>query len=84
MPICQSEHRYLPILEDLPDSQDGDGRHKCTGCAFEQGRDDGFEGRERQPNLNQWSESQAGTGRHKDVWAAYDLGFGLGLARRDA
>ena len=83
MPICQSEHRYRPSLEGLPDSQGGDGRHKCAGCAYEQGYDDGFEGRGRQPNLEQWSDSQAGTGRHRDVWAAYDLGYGLGETRRE-
>ena len=81
MLICQSEHRYLPSLEDLPDSQGGIGRHKCAGCAFQQGYDDGFEGRVREPNSDRWLDSQAGMARHKDVWAAYDLGFGLGLAR---
>ena len=81
MPVCQSNHRYLPSLEGLPDSQAGAGRHRCAGCAYEQGYDDGFEGRGRQPDLEQWSDSQAGTGRHRDVWAAYDLGYGLGAAR---
>ena len=83
MPPCQSDHRYHPSLEDLPDSQGGPGRHKCAGCAFELGYDDGFEGRGRQQlNETVLLDSQAGTGRHKDVSAAYELGYGLGMARR--
>ena len=82
MPACQNDHRYHPSLEDLPDAQAGLGRHKCAGCAFEQGYDDGFEGRGRQPNPDIWLDSLAGTGRHKDVWAAYDMGRHLGLTRR--
>ena len=42
MPVCQSDHRYLPSLEGLPDSQAGAGRHRCAGCAYEQGYDDGL------------------------------------------
>ena len=80
--ICTKEHRYLPDLEDLPDSQAGSGRHKCAGCAYEQGYDDAFEGRGRYLDANSLYESQAGTGRHKDVHAAYDLGYSIGLRRR--
>ena len=82
MPLCQSEHRYLPSLEELPDSQGGSGRHKCAGCAFQQGYDDGLEGRGRQINSDSLLDSQAGTGRHKDIWGAYDLGYDLGRAKR--
>ena len=35
--ICKKAHRYLPNLAQLPDSQAGDGRHMCAGCAYEQG-----------------------------------------------
>jgi len=80
--VCKEEHRYLPDLEDLPDSQAGEGRHKCAGCAYEQGYDDAFEGRGRHLDAAKLDESQAGTGRHKDVQAAYELGHSIGLKRR--
>ena len=82
MPTCRSGHRYLPILEGLPDNQGGPGRHKCAGCAFQQGSDDSFEGRGRHLNVGSLLNSQAGTGRHKDIWAAYSLGYDLGSAGR--
>jgi hypothetical protein len=83
MALCNKEHRYLPDLENLPDSQAGTGRHKCAGCAFEQGYDDSFEGRGSHPNASALDDSQAGTGRHKDVQAAYSLGYLLGSKRRN-
>ncbi len=81
MSICQSEHRYLPDLEDLPESQGGEGRHKCAGCAYEKGYDDAFENRAKSFDPNSLNDSQAGTGRHKDVEAAYDLGYRTGSKR---
>ena len=80
--ICPEDHRYLPDLEDLPDSQAGPGRHKCAGCAYEKGLDDALKGRGRYLDANSLYYSQAGTGRHKDVYAAYDLGYSIGLRRR--
>ena len=80
--ICPKEHRYLPDLEDLPESQAGEGRHKCAGCAYEQGYDDAFEGRGRNLDATLLDESQAGTGRHKDVRAAYEMGYSIGSRRR--
>ena len=73
--ICQREHRYLPDLEHLPDSQAGTGRHRCAGCAYQQGYDHAFEGHVRNFDVHSLDDSQAGTGRHKDVQAAYDLGY---------
>jgi hypothetical protein len=80
--ICKKEHRYLPDLEDLPDSQAGAGRHKCAGCAYEQGYDHAFEGYGRHLDTDSLNDSQAGTGRHKDVQSAYELGHSHGLRRR--
>ena len=80
--ICQREHRYLPDLEHLPDSQAGAGRHRCAGCAYQQGYDHAFEGHAHNFDADSLDDSQAGTGRHKDVQAAYNLGFSHGLQRR--
>lgn len=80
--ICKKEHRYLPDLESLPESQAGEGRHRCAGCAFEQGYDDAFEGRGSHLDTDLIEDSQAGAGRHKEVQAAYELGYSNGLRRR--
>jgi hypothetical protein len=80
---CNKEHRYLPSFEDLPDSQAGPGRHKCCGCAYEQGYDDAINGHVRNLKADELDYSQAGTGRHKDVQSAYNLGYSLGLKRRN-
>lgn len=80
--ICNREHRYLPALENLPESQAGAGRHKCAGCAYDQGYDDAFEEHGSHLDADSLDESQAGTGRHKDVQYAYDLGYSHGLQRR--
>jgi hypothetical protein len=37
MPICKQAHRYNSIFISLPHDQGGDGRHKCCGCAYDQG-----------------------------------------------
>lgn len=73
--LCDKGHRFWAVLEDLPDSQAGAGRHKCTGCAYERGYDDARAGRGRHLVASSLPDSQAGTGRHKDVQAAYDLGY---------
>lgn len=76
--ICTNQHRYLPELEHLPESQSGAGRHKCAGCAYELGYNDAFKERGHNFNPETLNESQAGTGRHKDVHAAYELGYSTG------
>lgn len=79
--ICKKAHRYLDKLADLPESQKPDeGRHKCAGCAYEQGLEDGRNGNTKHLSYNVLPESQAGTGRHKSVQAAYDLGYAEGSA----
>jgi len=69
-------------FERLPDSQAGEQRHKCCGCAYEKGLTDGYAGRPNQPNLNTLDESQAGGGRHKDAKEAYILGYNKGCSIR--
>ncbi len=80
--LCTDNHRYLQDLEALPDSQAGLGRHRCAGCAYQQGYDHAFEGQGRRLDIDSLNDSQAGAGRHKDVYAAYDLGYSHGLRQR--
>lgn len=39
--ICQNSHRNDDRFTDLPIDQGGSGRHKCAGCAYELGFQDG-------------------------------------------
>ena len=80
--LCQDNHRYLPVLADLPDSQAGTGRHRCAGCAYQQGYDRAIAGHAPNFDANALNDSQAGTGRHKDVHYAYNLGFSHGSRGR--
>ncbi len=75
---CNKGHRNAPILESLPDSQSGIGRHKCAGCAYEQGVIDGLNNALKRLDCNTLNDSQAGSGRHKDVFEAYELGYAKG------
>ncbi|RKH12499.1 hypothetical protein D7V77_41135 [Corallococcus sp. CA041A] len=74
--ICKKDHRHEQMFLQLPNSQGGDGRHKCAGCAYETGL---AAGRERQEkvdlDLDSLSESQAGAVRHKSPHAAWALGY---------
>lgn len=81
--ICNKNHRYAPILESLPDDQSGSGRHKCAGCAFEQGVLDGLNNNPMNLDYESLNDSQAGSGRHKDVYEAYKLGYQKGSAVRN-
>ncbi|KGQ42083.1 hypothetical protein JP30_02465 [Gallibacterium anatis IPDH697-78] len=63
------------MLGSLPESQAGAGRHKCAGCAYEDGYADGFNNRNSSFNPEKYPKSQAGTARHKDVKKAYELGY---------
>lgn len=80
------------ILETLPDSQAGTGRHKCVVCAYQYGYNDGkiryFAKQLESCNhgnsapvdvLRKLSQSQAGTGRHKCAVCAYVEGLGDGF-----
>ncbi len=73
--ICYKNHRYAPILDTLPDDQSGNGRHKCAGCAYEQGLIDGLNNHPKSLDYDALLDSQAGYGRHKNVYEAYELGY---------
>lgn len=58
----------------------GAGRHRCAGCAYEKGYDDGLNRREQiDLDLDSLPESQAGTVRHKSPHAAYAAGYLAGV-----
>ncbi|NGH07123.1 hypothetical protein CHR54_21360 [Serratia marcescens] len=80
MAICYHRHRYSPMFVQLPEDQGGSGRHKCCGCAYEQGFQHGFN---RSPqvwvDLDALPDSQAGTVRHKSPQAAYAKGYNDGV-----
>ncbi|BCZ59286.1 hypothetical protein SL267_39030 [Serratia marcescens] len=80
MAICYNRHRYSQLFTSLPDDQGGEGRHKCCGCAYEQGLQQGFK-RSSQAwvDLDSLPESQAGTVRHKSPKAAYAKGYNDGM-----
>jgi len=80
MPICKRSHRYWAVLDELPDDQGGDGRHRCAGCAYELGLAAGRAGGavlEFDPASLDFS--QAGTARHKSPTAAWALGYVHGV-----
>lgn len=74
--ICKKEHRYNDLYLHLPEDQGGAGRHRCAGCAYEKGYEDGLQRKESLDlDLDSLPESQAGTVRHKSPHAAYALGY---------
>lgn len=76
MSQCGLSHRYDELFADIPLDQGGDGRHRCAGCAYARGYQDGFARRERlNIDLVSLPESQAGTVRHRSPHAAYALGY---------
>lgn len=80
MTICYKQHRYSHKFISLPDDQGGEGRHKCCGCAYEQGYNEGL-ARSGQPwvDLSALPDSQAGTVRHKSPQAAFAEGYRDGM-----
>ncbi len=82
MSICNLAHRYDTIFHNLPESQkfyDLSERHKCAGCAYDQGFNHARAGNPKNLNLDSLNKSQAGEVRHKDPTIAYDLGYAAGL-----
>lgn len=80
--ICKKNHRFDTIFIDLPESQkfySKDERHKCAGCAYDQGFADAINGVKNEIRLDELDISQAGTVRHKDPIAAYEMGYKAGL-----
>ncbi|AUX73192.1 hypothetical protein [Erwinia pyrifoliae] len=78
---CRLQHRYSPDFGSLPyDQSKFNGRHKCAGCAYEKGFE---QGRSKAQFLNidytTLPNSQAGTVRHKSVQAAFAKGYFEGV-----
>lgn len=44
---CEKQHRYDPQYNNLPIDQGGAGRHRCAGCAYERGYEDGLNRKEK-------------------------------------
>lgn len=80
MPICKQAHRYNSIFINLPYDQGGEGRHKCCGCAYDQGYCAGL-ARTGQVwvDLTALPDSQAGTVRNKSPQAAFAEGYRDGV-----
>jgi hypothetical protein len=77
---CKNNHRYDSKFNDLPHDQSGIGRHKCPGCAYEKGYQDGFLRNELiNITLGDLPESQAGNIRHKSSHLAYAQGYCNGI-----
>ncbi|MUK78966.1 hypothetical protein GNP84_18975 [Aliivibrio fischeri] len=82
MALCNNQHRYYPEFESLPDDQSlsADGRHKCAGCAYEQGHQLGLvRATSLSMNFEILPDSQAGAVRHKSVQAAFAEGYKDGV-----
>ncbi|MFY0482494.1 hypothetical protein ACI6PS_07795 [Flavobacterium sp. PLA-1-15] len=82
MANCKLSHRYDTIFQNLPESQkfyDKTERHKCAGCAYEQGYNHAKSKMPRNIDLDVLDKSQAGEVRHKDPTIAYNLGYDAGL-----
>lgn len=78
--ICKKDHRNDEKFDVLPEGQKvNEGRHKCAGCAYEQGYFHGSNG--MYPNFDPLvlDDSQAGIVRHKNAEAAYNMGYTDGL-----
>jgi hypothetical protein len=79
---CHKDHRHWKTFEALPTDQGGKGRHRCAGCAYEKGFEDGLTREETLTlNLDGLPESQAGFVRHKSPHAAYALGYYDGVRK---
>lgn len=80
---CKKDHSDLAdIMRTIPEGQLGPGRHKCAGCAYEKGVEDGM-ARKMILNisliLKNLPTSQAQPQRHKDAHIAYIKGYHDGL-----
>ena len=85
----------IDVLEGLPVSQAGAGRHKCVVCAFQRGQQEAIGGVVEQCDhghsapvevLRALAESQAGLGftRHRCAVCAYAAGADAALGACDA
>ena len=80
--VCNKNHRHSSAFNALPIDQGGAWRHRCAGCAYEKGYQDGLERKEKVDlDLDGLPDSQAGTVRHKSPHAAYAQGYLDGVAQ---
>lgn len=81
---CKKDHSNISsILNGLSDEQYKTGRHKCAGCAYELGYQDGLKRLENvniEQKMQSLEDSQAADQRHKSAQEAYALGYKNGLA----
>ncbi|MDU1911098.1 hypothetical protein [Fusobacterium sp.] len=75
MSTCNKPHRYDEKFKNLSNSQAGEGRHLCCGCAYEQGIEDAKAEKIAKFKPEKIKFSQAGVVRHKDPEEAYELGY---------
>ena len=83
---CDKDHSHIrDLIVHLPIGQGGMGRHKCAGCAYEKGLEDG-KNRKMIINisaiLSNLPESQASPQRHKDPHYAYIKGYFDGMTSK--
>jgi hypothetical protein len=79
---CKKEHRHEEKFNLIPHDQGGVGRHKCAGCAYDLGYNDGLIRKEHiHIDLDNLPLSQAGTVRHKSPHAAYAMGYYDGVVK---
>ena len=79
---CNKEHRYDSKFSDLPFGQEGDGRHKCAGCAYDKGYEQGLSRADKtNVDLSTLPDCQAGEVRHKSAHAAWAKGYLEGVLK---
>lgn len=79
---CKKDHRFNEEFKELPHDQGGHGRHKCAGCAYDKGYEDGLQRKEKLDlDLDSIPNSQAGTVRHKSPHASYAKGYYDGVTQ---
>jgi hypothetical protein len=79
---CEKNHRHWATFGSLPTDQGGVGRHKCAGCAYEKGFQDGLLRKESVTlDIESLPESQAGYVRHKSPHAAWAQGYFDGVRK---
>ena len=80
--ICKKAHRHDPFFEPLPEDQCDPARHRCDGCAYEAGYNQGKRGERRIFSPENLPFSQAGYVRHRAAEEAFELGYSAGEQER--
>jgi hypothetical protein len=80
--ICKKAHRHDPLFEPLPEDQSYPARHRCAGCAYEVGYNQGKRGERKIFSPEKIPFSQAGYVRHRAAEEAFELGYSTGEQER--